>query len=89
MEILRPADFCRNLIRLRRAAKQLAGLRILTFRVTRLDHKAVDDPMEEHTIVKTLAHQFQHIVAMLRGLVIKSDTNGATVCFEDNLRTVT
>ena len=54
-------------------AEALAGLGGLGVGVARLDHEALDDAVEEHTVVVTLLHQLDEVVAVKRGFVVEGD----------------
>ena len=79
MKELRVLDFRRHFIGFGQVGYRLAFLQIARGGIACLNHEAVDDAMEEHTIVIALAHQSQEVVAMLRCLIVEHDAYASLV----------
>ena len=85
MEDLREADLGWNLIGLVTTHAQQFSCRCMsTDAVTRLNHEIFDNPMEQHSVVKTLLHEFHNIITMERRLVIEHNRHITAIRFQND-----
>ena len=61
-------------------AQHLADRGALRVGVAALNHKALDDTMEQGTVIIALAHQFDEVITVNGGLVIKANHDVAEHC---------
>ena len=73
MEQFRKADFSRHLVSLRPVTQFVILSCIFRREVARLNHEILDDAMKQDTIVGSLPHQFQEIVAVHGCFICQGD----------------